>query len=500
MTETELRNTRAAVASIEKDRARHLATLMGTGNVKRQRLYQEFGYPTHLHFHHFYNAYTRNAIAGAAVNRVVEGCWEDYPEVWEGADDKKADTSTAWDKAANKLLKRLWRQIKGADRRNCVGRYSALLLQLKDGKKWDQEVTPGSLSLLADKGLVRLIPCWETQIEPIQWQEDETADDYGFPIMYSFTELPVENNIHDAAPGRIVNVHASRVIILAEGSDDGHLTSGRSLLEDGFNKLLDIEKVSGGASEGFLKNASRQLNYSFSEKTDFAKLARALGTTEALLGDALDLQVRRLNDSTDSASIMQAGTAEVLSVAPADPEPTWRTAINEFCATIPIPLKVLVGMQTGERASSEDAADWARFRMSRRKGFLTDVLVELLTRLWTFGVLATPQQDEITVHWTDLLAPSQAEKIANMKVMADAALATSNAYGRAAFSENEVRAVGELEARSEPGMDDIDEKPKPEDQQQVDPLTGKPKQPAAGGPQSSQPGGRKVNDAPDSRK
>jgi hypothetical protein len=37
----------------------------GTSNTKRQRLYQEFGYPLHLTFDDFYRAYRRNAVAGA---------------------------------------------------------------------------------------------------------------------------------------------------------------------------------------------------------------------------------------------------------------------------------------------------------------------------------------------------------------------------------------------------------------------------------------------------
>ncbi|NUL36630.1 DUF1073 domain-containing protein [Kosakonia sacchari] len=466
MTESEMKQQRAANSGIERDRNRNLSLLFhGTGNTKRRHLYQEFGYPVELCFDDFYRAYRRNAVAGAAVSRMVDGCWEDFPDLYEGDKTKDAESLSAWDKRIQKLLKRCWKQIKGADRRNLVGRYSALLIQLKDSKPWDEPVDTAIVGRLQEKALVKLIPVWEAQIEPIAWDIDPTSEKFGDVTMYSFVELPVESAV-DARPGRIINVHPDRVIIFAEGSDDGILTSGRSLLEPGFNKLLDIEKTSGGASEGFLKNASRQLNYSFSEKTNFAALAKALGVKENELADALDNQVRRLNDSTDSASFMQAGTAEVLSVAAADPEPTWRTALNEFCATVPIPVKVLVGMQTGERASTEDAKDWAKTRNSRRSGFLTDVITDLVTRFWTLGIIPPPRGEEITVGWSDLLAPSQAEKIANMSAMADVAAKTVNAFSRSAITENEVRAVGEMQP-----IPELDEELPPEDEKEKpDPL------------------------------
>ncbi|STR71945.1 gp5 [Raoultella ornithinolytica] len=355
MNESQMKQERASNANLEKERRNYLSSLFnGTSNTKRQRLYQEFGYPVDLCFEDFYRACRRNAVAGAAVSRMVDGCWEDFPEIYEGDKTKDATKQTPWDKRVNKLLKRCWKQIKGADRRNLVGRYSALLIQVKDSKPWREPVDTVVAGRLAEKALVKLIPAWEAQIEPIEWDSDPESETFGDVTMYSFIELSVGNN-KDARPGRIINVHPDRVIILAEGSDDGSMTSGRSMLEEGFNKLLDLEKVSGGGAEGFLKNASRQLNFNFSSKTNFAQLARALGVTEAELSNAMDDQVRRLNDSTDSAVMMQEGDASVLSVAVADPEPTWRTALNEFCATVPIPVKVLIGMQTGERASTEDA-------------------------------------------------------------------------------------------------------------------------------------------------
>lgn len=467
MNESQMKEQRAANSGMEKERQRALAGLFnGTSNTKRQRLYQEFGYPVDLCFDDFYRTFRRNAVAGAAVKRMIDGCWEDFPEVYEGDKTKDATKLSPWDKRINKLLKRCWKPIKGADRRNLVGRYSALLLQLKDNKPWYEPVDKVVVGNQAERALVKLIPAWEAQLEPVEWDSDPDSETFGDVKMYSFTELPVDNS-RSPQPGRIINVHPDRVIILAEGADDDALYSGKSLLEEGFNKLLDIEKTSGGASEGFLKNASRQLNYSFGEKTNFAALAKALGVGEGQLADALDTQVRRLNDSTDSASFMQDGKAEVLSVAAADPEPTWRTALNEFCATIPMPVKILIGMQTGERASTEDAKDWAKTRMSRRNGFLSEVITCLVTRFWTLGVIPAANGEEITVGWSDLMAPSRAEKIANMGAMADVAVKTMNAYGRSAITENEVRAEGEMQPITR--QDDDDEQPKPK---RPDPLAG----------------------------
>ncbi|MDV3385322.1 hypothetical protein NX009_25615 [Klebsiella pneumoniae] len=54
----------ATNASIDRERMRYVNALFnGTSNTKRQRLYQEFGYPKELCFDDFYRAYRRNAIA-----------------------------------------------------------------------------------------------------------------------------------------------------------------------------------------------------------------------------------------------------------------------------------------------------------------------------------------------------------------------------------------------------------------------------------------------------
>lgn len=467
MNKEQLAATQRQARSMECARANNLDfRFYGTSNTKRKTLYREFGYPEVLGFDDFYRAYKRNAVARAAVRRVIDNCWQDNPEIFEGGGEKEdgAKKDSAWDKRVNKLFKKLWKQIKGADRRNLVGNCSALLIQLKDGGKWHAPVNTTTVRSLQEKALVRLIPVWEAQLDVSQWNNDPDSDTFGMPKMYQFTEMPVGSE--SGRPGRIIDVHPDRVFILAEGADDDGM-DGESMLEAGFNKLLDIEKISGGSAEGFLKNASRQLNFNFSAKTNFSQLARALGVSESELSDAMDEQTRRLNNNTDSAVMMQEGDTSVLSVAAADPEPTWRTALNEFCATIPVPVKILIGMQTGERASTEDMKDWAKTGNARRAGFLTDVIEGVVRWFIHLEIIPAPSEEEITIHWSDLLAPGQVEKIDNMNKMADVAVKTTNAFGRAAITENEIRSVGEFPPLKEFEEENDDDQPK-----QTDPLVG----------------------------
>lgn len=428
------------------------------GNVKRTKLWDEFGYPENLDFDNFYRQYRRGSTGFAAVHKLLDSCWTDRPTIIDGDEDKESTETTDWEKAVTKLMKKQWAKIKDADRRNMVGRYSALLIQVRDNRDWSQPVDISVVKKLGTKALVKLIPAWETQIKPGNIDIDTWSDNYGQPVSYQFNEQPVGDEGTFGRP-RAVQVHPDRIILLCEGSEDENILSGIPLLEAGYNDLLDIEKTKGGSAEGFLKNASRQLGIEFSKETDMATLIKAAEKAGFKdLGEALNDKINRMNRGTDSALVMQAGQASVLSVAAADPTPTWTVSANQFSATIQCPFNILFGKQTGNLASEEDKTAWANRCNARRWGFLSDVITRVIERFWTIGIIDPPSSGEVTLAWSDLLAPSEKEKLANMATMSDVAYKTQQAFGTSAVDENEVRAVGELEPRKEVDIPDPDKK------------------------------------------
>ncbi|QGU89659.1 DUF1073 domain-containing protein [Erwinia sorbitola] len=433
------------------------------GNTKRTKLWDEFGYPEQVDFDGYYRAYERNAVAHAAVHNLLDSCWVDSPTIIDGEEGRESTETTPWEKQVTKLLKKHWPKIKDADRRNLVGRYSALLIQFKDGGDWKDAVNVTTVKSLGEKAVVRLIPAWESQVVPGTYVTDMQSDRYGQPELYYFNEQPVGDD-KTYGPTRSVQVHPDRIIIICEGSEDENMLSGVPFLRAGYNKLLDLEKISGGSAEGFLKNASRQLGIAFDKDTDMASLKKsAIDAGFKDLGDALNDKITRMNRGTDAALVMQAGAPSVLSVAAADPSPSWTVAANEFSASIQSPFTIQFGQQTGRLASDEDKTAWAKRCNGRRWGHQTALVTVVIERFWLFGVIPPPASGEVTLAWSDLLAPSEKEKIANMQAMATVAKDTQQAYGTPAVDENEVRAVGELEPRETPATPNPNKKLTDED-------------------------------------
>ncbi|ANJ89326.1 TPA: DUF1073 domain-containing protein [Pasteurella multocida] len=447
--------------ALQANRVRNLTNVGVIGNTKRPRLYSEFGYPKKLSFSHFFEAYQRMSAGGAAIDRLLDKCWSDMPIVIDGEKSDEDKESSEWELSATKLIKRYFKQLKEADRRNLVGHYSALILQVRDGKAWDEPVDDLSLKSLKDKGIVKLIPVWEIQLKVIEWDTDEKSENYGDPLYFQFDEAGTSFGKNQ---NRSIKIHHSRVIVLNEGSDDSDPSSGVPLLRLGYNNLLDIEKVAGGSAEGFLKNASRQLGVKLTKETDLATLiSEAKSRGYDGLADAMNAQISKLNSGTDSALVMQEGDVSVLSVAPADPMPTWTVSANLFASSVRMPFTILFGQQTGRLASDEDKNDWASRCNERRNTFLTDLILKFINRLIKFGVLDSPKNEEVTVTWSDLLAPSEKEKILNAKELSSVAESSVRAFGISAINPNEIRAIMELEPLDENDLEppEIDKKGDP---------------------------------------
>ncbi|OCG56858.1 hypothetical protein A9G30_02145 [Gilliamella sp. Fer4-1] len=424
-------------------------------NSKRAYIDREFGYPENLTFSDYYKLYKRNSAARGFVERLSDICWMDYPKFIDG-DIREQDTKlTAWEKTVTDLFNdKLWTSIIEADKRGIVGRYAGLIIQLRDGKKWDEPVDVYVMNRLNPvDAIVKIIPAWEEQLTACEWNNDESDENYGQVTMYQFNETSIGNN--PGKPNLSRRIHPDRVIILNETSVINSMDDGESQLEVGYNDLIDMMKYSGGSAEGFLKNASRQVHVNFDVDTDMSELERELrrrGFEQP--ADALNKQIELLNSGTDSALITSGATANILSVSPADPSSGWTVSANSFAASVRMPFTIIFGQQTGRLASDEDKDDYAKRGMSRRNGFLTALIKNLVNQFIKLRVIEPLKNGTLTLKWSDLLAPSQADRIDVMLKMSDVNVKAQQSMGIPVFTPNEIREAGGYEP--DPDLEDID--------------------------------------------
>ncbi len=423
--------------------ARARMSLLNPGmglDQKRSAAWCEYGWKEDLYFEDFYRLYRRGGVAYGAVEKIIGACWKTDPWIIEGDDQDESRPETAWERKTKRIATaKVWRKFAEADRRRLVGRFSGLILRIRDSQAWDQPVR-GSNPQLVD-----VIPAWASALQPVEFDTEPNSDRYGLPKYWQYTQTTANGG------GSQVKIHYDRIHILGDWTADAI-----GFLEPAYNAFTSLEKVEGGSGESFLKNASRQVSVNFDKDIDFTSLAAMYGVNVDELQEKFNEAAREINQGNDQMLITQGATVSPLVSPVADPEPTYNVNLQTASTALDIPTRILNGNQTGERASTEDRA-YFNARCQSRRGDLGFEISELIDHLMRIRVVE--RIAEYTVMWDDLTDATQADKLTNAKAMSEIntqAIAT----GELVFRADEIRAAAGYDADDAPdplGEDDEDE-------------------------------------------
>lgn len=365
----------------------------------------DYGWLENLCFQNFYHMYTRSGIAAAAVDKTIGKTWQTMPALWES---EKPGNSPAEAKVAKHFAKRnIWRALMDADRRSMVGCYAGAIILLRDGQKLSEPVirVPKGVESIAG-----IIPAWEGQLTIAEWDNNETSETYGEPLFYQFDQQAV-GEAQNGAKSQ-VRIHRDRILIW---SDDGTVNC-RSALEPGFNDLTDAEKIKGAGGEGFWKSARGAPIIEAPKGLTPQDVQRGMGVaTSGAVIDKLNEQVDDFQSGFDKALMLGGFSVKPLNIALPQPKEFWEPCVQSFAASLSIPFKVLIGNVTGERASTEDADEWAQTNMSRRENRVLPIIYEFIDRLKGWGVL---DNIDWVIGWTSLQEASPDDKLARAEKMA----------------------------------------------------------------------------------
>lgn len=393
--------------------------------------YLDFGWPEYLNFSQLYNMYKRNGMGKAAVELTVEKTWQDMPIFKQSLDPKQTPAEIELALRLEKIM--FWQNVSEVDRRSLVGGYAGLILRFADDKMFSEPVERVGGGL---EGFVGVIPAWSSQLRISEWHDDQRAGNYGEPKMYQFNEAQLEDRggeYGQSGQQRSFEVHPDRVVLW---SKDGTVHCD-SLLESGYNSLLDLEKVSGAGGEGFYKIAKSAPVLIIDENANLEAMAEGMGKKVDELADAMNEQVKDYNAGFDSMLLLQGMKTEKPSITLPSPQYFFGSPLMIFAASVRCPQKILVGTQTGERASTEDAAQWARTNKARRNLVCKPKLMQIIERLMKFGIV---QAGDWVISWTDLTESSELEKAELADKMADINVKSAKS-GMLVYLPEEIRQV-----------------------------------------------------------
>jgi len=406
----------------------------------KRDLYNALGYERNLVPRDYRERYMRGGVAGRVVEVFPKATWRGGGYVYE---DESPDVDTALELAWQALDARLkiWNMFQRLDIVAGKGRYGVMLLG-----------AAGEMNTPLPRGnrpedLLYLSVFNEEDAAVHEWETDHQSPRFAWPKFYTLKRIDVASSSF-AKP-----VHWTRIIHVADNITDNDVF-GQPRLDRVWNLLDDLEKVTGGGAEAFWLRANQGLNVNVDKDADLS------AEDEAALSDEVDEYAHNIR------RVMRTRAVEVntLGSEVADFKGPAEAILSQIAGAIGIPMRMLVGSERGELASSTDRDNWNTQVADRRQGFAEQHVVRpFVDRLIEFNYLPKPAAP-YNVNWPPTTDMTETEQVDRAEK-----LAKLNTYfpGQTVIQPNEVRETVGYEALPELDADNIDA---PDEDEQIEQL------------------------------
>lgn len=429
-----------------------LTAIQGYTHGGERNLFQTFGWKRNLESLDYYALYQRLGIANRAVCAFPQSTWSNDPIVFDDA-GRTAEESSFVD-AVEKFVKeqKVYHYLERADRLSGIGNYSILVLGFADGLPLDQPLARGN------KKLVYMRPYMDISAKVCQFEQDETSERYGLPVMYTVSQSSDTNKNRNGQRSTKVtfNVHYTRVLHIAEFLDEDDIY-GTPRLEPVYNDLVDLQKVGGAAPELFWLNGRGGLGLWADKEAELDDAEKTAISTQA---DEYLHQLRRIITG-------KGMTAQPIQFAVPDPKNTIETKLDLIAGGLGIPKRILLGSERGELSSAQDENNFNARVKERQSTFAIPMIVEaFIQKMIETGNLPEPK-GEFQAEWDheEKLNPKDKAEINLKKTQALVAYSNSP-NSEFIVPQEEFRAdFLEISAESEydfPEVEELDETQLPE--------------------------------------
>lgn len=432
---------------------------------------------------HYFDYYCYHIYARRALTVMPNSCWATTPSIKENNKSEDTEFEKAWKNIDTKLNRNytdsketrfknekgsvIWSYLKRADILSRIGRFGVIVLGINDGNKLSEPLEGFLDPDDADYGIqdgVELLDDYiqddqsvredgtgeddlddldqyedeikrddegggptldfirvfsENEVTVTSWNTDRNDPRYDEPLMYQVRYDESSSQTPDHS-GRVVgakqreratfHVHWSRVIHVAE-LDTSSEVYARPLLEPAVPQLENITKMFAGEGEGHWRTAVPTLVAKVAAE-DIFKGNIDRDSVKKAMRDYVDGLKRFLGaegfdiDAIQSSSI--AGTEQI------------KNSVEALCVLLECPMRIFMGSERGELASSQDRSEWQEKSDGRKETHLVpNIIAPFVERLIDAGVLPPPQ-DGFYVDWEKKDVQTPAERMEQATLLLDA--------------------------------------------------------------------------------